>query len=125
MLTPISAYLILRRLGRFGSIDSAAIAAHYGSVSAVTFIAATQFVSARGWQAEGFLPTLLTLLESPGIHVALAIGAVQRVRAAARVGATVQIGAGGAAMLTGMPGAPTVRARSRPPARCARRCTRC
>jgi uncharacterized protein len=76
-ITPISAYLTLRYLGRFGEADSAGIAAHYGSVSAVTFIAASTFVKGMGAEPEGFMPTLLTLLESPGIHIALAIGAVR------------------------------------------------
>jgi len=76
-LTPVFAYLVLRRLGRFSVPDSAGIAAHYGSVSAVTFIASQQFVTSVGFPAEGFMPTLLTLLEIPGIQVALAIGAFQ------------------------------------------------
>ncbi len=80
-VTPITAYAVLRWLGRFNNTDSAGIAAHYGSVSAVTFIAAQQFVQRVGAPMEGFMPTLLTLLESPGIHIALAIGAVQRTRA--------------------------------------------
>ncbi len=75
-LTPVSSYLVLRRLGRFGPQDAAGIAAHYGSVSAVTFIAAQQFVNAMGQPSEAFMPSLLTLLESPGIHIALAIGAI-------------------------------------------------
>lgn len=82
-ITPISAYFLLRKLGRFSSVDSAALAAHYGSVSAVTFIAATQFVTNLGAKPEGFMPTLLTLLESPGIHIALAIGALKRAKAEA------------------------------------------
>ncbi len=77
-LTPISAYVLMRRLGKFESVDAAALAAHYGSVSAVTFIAATQFVSSLGHSAEGFMPTLVTLLESPGILIALCIGAMKR-----------------------------------------------
>lgn len=76
-ITPVSSYLVLRYLGRFDDADSAAIAAHYGSVSAVTFIAAQSFVSTMGAPAEGFMPTLLTLLESPGIHIALGIGALK------------------------------------------------
>ncbi|MFY8058983.1 MAG: sodium-dependent bicarbonate transport family permease [Planctomycetaceae bacterium] len=76
-LTPVTAYLVLRRLGRFSIADAAGIAAHYGSVSAVTFIAAQQFTNAAGTPAEGFMPTLLTLLEIPGIQVALAIGTFQ------------------------------------------------
>ena len=76
-ITPISAYLIMRYVGRFGDADAAAVAAHYGSVSAVTFIAAQTFVKSVGAEVEGFMPTLLTLLESPGIHIALAIGAIR------------------------------------------------
>jgi uncharacterized protein len=76
-ITPISAYVTLRKLGRFSVADSAGIAAHYGSVSAVTYIAAQTFVKGMGAEPEGFMPTLLTLLESPGIHIALAIGAMK------------------------------------------------
>lgn len=87
-ITPISAYYLFRKLGKFSEIDAAAIAAHYGSVSAVTFIAASQFVKAMGITTEGFMPTLLTLLESPGIHIALAIGALKRSQALAASGQT-------------------------------------
>ena len=82
-ITPVSSYLILRKIGKFSISDSAAIAAHYGSVSAVTFIAAQSFVNQMAIKdpslqpLEGFMPTLLTLLESPGIHIALAIGALK------------------------------------------------
>ncbi|MBK8002781.1 MAG: sodium-dependent bicarbonate transport family permease [Gemmatimonadetes bacterium] len=75
--TPISAYLVVRKVGRFSAADAAAIAAHYGSVSAVTYIAATTFAKSQGMEPEGFMPTLLTLLEAPGIQVALLIGVVQ------------------------------------------------
>ena len=78
--TPVSAYILMRRIGRFCQIDSAALAAHYGSVSAVTFIAANQFVASVGHAAEGFMPTLVTMLESPGILIALGIGAMKRER---------------------------------------------
>ena len=93
-LTPVSAYLVLRRLGKFSIADSAGIAAHYGSVSAVTFIAAQQFTNSVGAPAEGFMPTLLTLLEIPGIQVALAIGAFQMSAAAKATGgdSTQQLG---------------------------------
>lgn len=88
VLTPVLSYIALRQLGRFSIADSAGIAAHYGSVSAVTFIAAQEFVASAGTPAEGFLPTLLTLLEAPGIHIALAIGVVQASRARAAVPAS-------------------------------------
>ena len=77
-ITPLTAYAAMRYVGRFNASDSAGMAAHYGSVSAVTFIAAQQFMVRVGAPAEGYMPTLLTLLESPGIHIALAIGAIQR-----------------------------------------------
>ncbi len=83
VLTPLSAYAAMRYAGRFSTADAAGMAAHYGSVSAVTFIAAQQFTQRMGAPAEGFMPTLLTLLESPGIHIALALGAVQRARTTA------------------------------------------
>lgn len=81
-LTPISAFVVLRWLGRFSAVDAAGIAAHYGSVSAVTFIAAQQYTERVGSPAEGFMPTLLTLLESPGIHIALGLGVLGRTRGA-------------------------------------------
>jgi hypothetical protein len=73
LLTPALAYAILRRWGRFGVADSAALAAHYGSVSAVTFIAATAFMQAAQEPVEGFMPTLVALLEVPAIVLALLI----------------------------------------------------
>ncbi|HUF64949.1 MAG TPA: sodium-dependent bicarbonate transport family permease [Gemmatimonadaceae bacterium] len=97
VLTPVLSYVALRQLGRFSVADSAGIAAHYGSVSAVTFIAAQEFVASAGTPAEGFMPTLLTLLEAPGIHVALAIGVVQASRgrlAAAQLGTGASLPAG-------------------------------
>ena len=77
-ITPVSAYILMRKLGKFNQIDAAGLAAHYGSVSAVTFIAANQFVTSVGHTAEGFMPTLVTMLESPGILIALGIGAMKR-----------------------------------------------
>ncbi len=81
VVTPVFAYNVLRRLGRFSRANSAAIAAHYGSVSAVTFIVATSFASAMGEQSEGFLPALVALLEVPAIVIALLIAFVRQERA--------------------------------------------
>lgn len=76
-ITPLLAYAVLRKLGKFSVADAAGIAAHYGSVSAVTYIAAQTFVASMGQPVEGYMPTLLALLESPGIHIALALGAIK------------------------------------------------
>ena len=95
-LTPITTYLGMRHFGGFSVADSAAVAAHYGSVSAVTFIAAQQFCIQSNLPLEGYLPTLLTLMESPGIHIALLIGAVGTLQAPAS--AVVSVGSGGTAI---------------------------
>jgi len=50
VLTPILAFLVLRYIGRFDIINASAIAAHYGSVSAVTFIAAITYSELQGFQ---------------------------------------------------------------------------
>lgn len=73
MLTPITSYVVLRKIGRMDRINAAAIAAHYGSVSAVTFIAAQAFGQLQGNPAEGFMPALVAMLEVPAIVVALMI----------------------------------------------------
>lgn len=73
---PVVAYLVLRRLGRFEVADAAALAAHYGSVSAVTFAAVQTFLDALGIPYEGFMPTLVAILEVPAIIIALLIARV-------------------------------------------------
>lgn len=74
---PVWSYLILRRVGRFDVANAAALAAHYGSVSAVTFSAASAFLGQIEQPYEGFMPALVALLEIPGIAVALLIASVQ------------------------------------------------
>jgi uncharacterized protein len=76
LLTPLIAYLILRYLGAFDGINAAAIAAHYGSVSAVTFIAAQTFSQLKGYSTEGFLPALVAILEVPAIILALMLARI-------------------------------------------------
>lgn len=70
-LTPLSAYWVLRWLGKLGRTDAGAAAAHYGSVSAVTFLAAMEAVKAAGLPGAGYLPALVAVLEVPGIIVGL------------------------------------------------------
>jgi hypothetical protein len=72
-ITPLSAYFLMRRFGRLGQIDAAAVAAHYGSVSAVTFLAAIEAARAAGMIAEGYLSALVAVLEVPGIFVGLVL----------------------------------------------------
>ena len=69
VVIPAVAFLVLRR--RIDPFDAAAIAATYGSVSAVTFITAQQFVASRGDEAGGYLTVALVLMESPAIVMAV------------------------------------------------------
>ncbi len=80
-MTPISAYVVLRYVGGMSIADSAGIAAHYGSTSAVTYAVADVFANQAGSPPNSFLPTLVTILECPGIAVALALGAVLSAKA--------------------------------------------
>ncbi len=73
IVTPVAAYILARKLGKLDVINAAAIAAHFGSVSAVTFMASLNFAEQSGIAYEGFLTALLVVLEIPGIVVALII----------------------------------------------------
>lgn len=71
VITPISAFFLIRWIGRLGVEDSSAVAAHYGSVSVVTFLAAIESVKRANLTSEEYLPALVALLEVPGIIIAL------------------------------------------------------
>lgn len=74
---PVVAYVILRRIGKFNRADSAAIAAHYGSVSAVTFAVVLIYLDRIGVKHEEFTTVLLVLLEIPAIAVGIFIARVR------------------------------------------------
>ena len=78
VLTPLSAFWTLRWLGKLGRTDAGATAAHYGSVSAVTFLAAMEAVKAAGLPSAGYLPALVAVLEVPGIIVGLLLASEGR-----------------------------------------------
>lgn len=80
--TAASSYVLARAWLRDGRADAAAMAAHYGSVSAVTFIAAQQFVERGGGQPDGVLVALVVALEIPAILIGLALGRGGAVRMA-------------------------------------------
>lgn len=71
IITPLIAFTATRVLGRFQVVDAAALAAHYGSVSAVTFTVVLTTLESRGIEFEGFMAGLLAVLEIIGIVVAL------------------------------------------------------
>ena len=73
-LIPLWTYPLLRFGGKLSGVDSAAIAAHYGSVSAVTFIAATNYLKAVNQPYEDYATAFLAVMESPAILVGVVLG---------------------------------------------------
>lgn len=71
VITPLVAFFLLRSIGQVNVINSAALAAHYGSVSAVTFTVLISTLDNQGISYEGFAAGLLAVLEIVGIIVAL------------------------------------------------------
>jgi hypothetical protein len=78
---PAYSFLILRR--RLNSFDAAAIAATYGSVSAVTFITAVTFIESQGIAFGGHMAVALLLMESPAIIMAVLLANLARAKAQA------------------------------------------
>ena len=73
-IIPLWTYPVLRFGGKISAVDSAAIAAHYGSVSAVTFIAATNYLKAINQPFENYATAFLAVMESPAILVGVVLG---------------------------------------------------
>ncbi len=71
IVIPLLVFVVLKWMTRLDGIDRGAMAAHYGSTSLVTFTAALVFLDSLDVSYEGFMPTLLTVLEIPGIVVGL------------------------------------------------------
>jgi hypothetical protein len=67
LLVPLGSFFLLR--DRFGADNAAAIAAAYGSISAVTFITAQSFLVVLKVPYDGFMVAALALMESPAIVV--------------------------------------------------------
>jgi len=68
-IVPALGYLLLRRF--LNGYDAAAIAATYGSVSAVTFITAVQYLDQRALPYGGHMAAAMALMESPAIIMAV------------------------------------------------------
>jgi hypothetical protein len=71
IITPLIAYSLFRKVGNLDITNAAALAAHYGSVSAVTFTVLLSTLDSHGITYEGFVSGLLAVLEIVGIVVAL------------------------------------------------------
>lgn len=68
---PLIAFALLRTMTRLDVTDAAAVAAHYGSISIVTFVAATSVIGSAGLSSEGYMVAVAAVMEAPAILSAL------------------------------------------------------
>lgn len=68
---PFVAFGLLRVLTGLSIIDAAAVAAHYGSISIVTFVAASSVLTSAGMESEGYMVAVAAAMEAPAILSAL------------------------------------------------------
>lgn len=79
---PLLLFPVLARVGKLARADSASIAAHYGSVSVVTFAVGLSVLAQHGVAAESYMPLLVALMEAPGIVTGIVLarlGGAQRI----------------------------------------------
>ena len=69
MAIPIYTFFLLKK--QLNPYNAAAIAAAYGSVSAVTFVTAVSFLEIQHLQLQGHMVAIMALMESPAIIVGL------------------------------------------------------
>ena len=89
LAVPAWSFLVLRR--RLSPFDAAAVAATYGSVSAVTFITAVGFAEKQNIDTNGYMTVALVLMESPAIIMAVLLANYVRAQQRARELATAAI----------------------------------
>jgi hypothetical protein len=68
---PLLAFVLLRSMTKASVTDAAAVAAHYGSISIVTFVAATALLASQGIASEGYMVAVAAAMEAPAIASAL------------------------------------------------------
>lgn len=83
---PVVAYAGLRAATRLDPIDAASIAAHYGSISVVTFVAATDYVQTLGSEYDGYLIAVVAVMETPAIIAGLWLAQLDAAKTTKRTG---------------------------------------
>ena len=71
LVIPIYTFFILKR--KLNVFDAGAIAAAYGSVSAVTFVTAVSYLESQQLQLKGHMVAIMALMESPAIIIGLVL----------------------------------------------------
>jgi len=78
ILIPIASYNLLKQ--KLNKLDAAAIAATYGSISAVTFITTTQILDQNDIIYGGYMSAAMALMESPAIIIAIILANKTRLK---------------------------------------------
>ena len=68
---PLLAFALLRSFARLDRLNAGAVAAHYGSVSIVTFVTASDALTRSGFPPAGYLVAVMALMETPAIITGL------------------------------------------------------
>jgi hypothetical protein len=71
VLIPVIAHGVLTRTRLLDPLNAAAVAAHYGSVSIVTFVAGTTLLTSLGVAYDGYMIAVTAIMETPAIVVGL------------------------------------------------------
>lgn len=72
-LLPFVAYAVLKTFGKLDRLNAGAVAAHYGSVSVVTYVTAVEIFELSAVPAAGFMVAVLAAMETPAILSGLLI----------------------------------------------------
>lgn len=87
LLLPIPAFWAMRRLAKLDTVNAGAIAAHYGSVSVVTFVTGAAILEAGGMPVAGYMVAVLAMMEAPAIITGIWLAKRSEVSGAKALGA--------------------------------------
>lgn len=68
---PLIAFALLRAFGGLDRLNAGAVAAHYGSVSIVTFVTASDALTRSGMAPAGYMVAVMALMETPAVITGL------------------------------------------------------
>lgn len=94
-LLPFPAYGLLRWFGRLDQTNAGAVAAHYGSVSVVTFVTASEIIAAGGMEPAGYMVAVLAVMETPAILAGILLVRMGQQRGTRAPGMGAASGSGG------------------------------
>ncbi|MEP5938960.1 MAG: sodium-dependent bicarbonate transport family permease [Erythrobacter sp.] len=70
-LMPFLTYAVLKGFAKLDRLNAGAVAAHYGSVSVVTFVTAVEILEIQGKPPGGYMVAVMAAMETPAILTGL------------------------------------------------------